>query len=104
MFGAGCQDILYKIIRIYICDSPALLDRMRTALQNRDSEDLSKAAHALKSSSANLGATGLAGFCRIAEDVARLGSTEGTDGIIARIQEEYGKVRAALEGELGREI
>jgi two-component system, sensor histidine kinase and response regulator len=103
-FGACGQDMLAGVIRIYISDSPALLDRMGKALQNGDSNDMFKAAHALKSSSANLGANGLAGLCASVEDIARMGSTEGSESIIVRIHAEYEKVRVALEGERERGV
>lgn len=104
IFGAGGRDMLAGVIRIYISDSPALLDRMSKALQNRDSEDMFEAAHALKSSSANLGAIGLAGLCRTLEDIARMGATEGNESIIVQIQAEYERVRAALEKEHERGV
>ena len=104
MFGAGGRDMLARVIEIYVCDSPALLDRMYQALHTCDCEDMSKAAHALKSSSANLGAVVLAGFCRMVEDIARTGSTKGTESVVTRIREEFERVRAVLEGECQRGI
>ena len=109
MFGAGGQNMLAQIIRIYISDSPALLDGMSKALRDRDSERMSKAAHALKSSSANLGAVVLAGLCRMVEDIARLGSTEGTESIFvpdpSGIREgKSGLGRRVREGDLMKEV
>jgi two-component system, sensor histidine kinase and response regulator len=104
IFGASAHEMLKTLIQIYISDSPALLVEMSKALQDRDSVTMAKAAHALRSSSANLGAVGLAGFCRIVEDIARTDSTEGTESAIAQIQTEYERVKEALEGELQRGI
>jgi two-component system, sensor histidine kinase and response regulator len=104
IFGASGHEMLMNLIRIFIDDSPALLDKMSNALQTRDAVAMAKAAHALKSSSANLGAVSLAGFCRMVEDIARTDSTGSTESIIAQIQAEYVRVKKALEGELQRGI
>jgi two-component system, sensor histidine kinase and response regulator len=61
---AGAPSLLEKIINIYLSDSQSLVDRLNAAL-NADEPDVARqSAHALASSSGNLGALGLASLCR----------------------------------------
>jgi HPt (histidine-containing phosphotransfer) domain-containing protein len=91
----------FAIIKIrdagHICEirfsgSPKLLDSMRTA------------AHTMKSASANLGAFTLAGLCRELEMKGRNGAIDGILPFMADLEEEYGRVRLALERELERRV
>lgn len=98
--GSGGSDMLKAVIQIYLTDAPALLEELSESSASRDSESVARAAHALKSSSANLGAVILAGKCKILEEIARANSIESTEPLVAQIREEYERVKEALECEL----
>jgi CheY-like chemotaxis protein/HPt (histidine-containing phosphotransfer) domain-containing protein len=91
----GAPSILDKIIDLYFVDAPRQILTMRDALAAGDDLALKRAAHTLKSSSANLGALDLAGSCKKMEDAgaAHPGTAEL---LIARIELDYAQVRAAL--------
>jgi len=68
-----------------------------SAVEKGDGESLRRAAHTLKSSSANVGATGLPELCRKVEEMARAGEIPASgDPLLRRLEEEYRSVREAL--------
>ncbi len=92
--------MLSAVIGIYLNDSPILLDRLSETFDAADVEGVAKAAHALKSTSAGLGATALAAMCKQVEDIARGNSMDGVGTLISRIRLEYEKVKEALTREI----
>jgi HPt (histidine-containing phosphotransfer) domain-containing protein len=69
--GDDDPGLLNELIGIFLEDAPLRMKDIETALRNGDIKLLERAAHTLKSSSANIGALGLAGICRRMEDLAR---------------------------------
>ena len=65
------RDIIGKSVRAFLQQTPADLTRLRQALSDNDLETLRTIAHSLKSSSANLGATGISRVCARIEEAAR---------------------------------
>jgi HPt (histidine-containing phosphotransfer) domain-containing protein len=55
----------------YLEDAPKYLDQISTALREQNGTQLAQAAHTLRSSSATLGGTQLAGICKIVETLGR---------------------------------
>jgi two-component system, sensor histidine kinase and response regulator len=96
----GTADILHEVISSYLSSSMDLLRKMRDALPAGDARVLHRAAHSLKSSSANLGALALSGLCAELEAMCRMERMEGAPALVAAIEDEYDRVRAALELEL----
>lgn len=96
VLGPAALGAIPTMIDFYFSDSRALLKEMRRALDSNDQETLWRAAHTLKSSSANLGANVLSGFCREVEELARSQSTMGAEGIITRIEAEFRMVEQVL--------
>jgi signal transduction histidine kinase/DNA-binding response OmpR family regulator len=92
--GAALVD---KVIRAFFADAPARIDQMRQAASAGDAEALRKAAHAMKSSSANVGAEGLAALCKQIETIGRGGSADGALSPIAAAEAELARVVRALE-------
>jgi HPt (histidine-containing phosphotransfer) domain-containing protein len=118
----SAPDLLVRVIRLYLESTPELIERIRAALAANDHEAVRTAAHTLKSSSANLGATALAELCRRLELAARAASVGARPpyaqapelqvpelqarGLqtpeLQSIEREYRAVRRALELEIGR--
>jgi len=88
--------LLERVVRQYIVDAPRYLGQMRTALDAGEPETLRRAAHALKSSSANLGAERFAALCQALETLGRAGTTQGGAPRLADAEREYARVCAAL--------
>jgi HPt (histidine-containing phosphotransfer) domain-containing protein len=102
--GPNGPRMLSTVIAIYLNDSPILIDRLSETFDAADMEGVAKAAHALKSASAGLGAATLAVMCKQVEDIARGNSLDGAGTLISQIRLEYGKVKEALKREIQKEF
>jgi TMAO reductase system sensor TorS len=96
----GAADLLAKVIDIYLRETPALLQALREAARRGDVVGLRRAAHSLKSGSANLGAGCLAELCREMEAAALSGDLARAPQQVAAIETEYGKVWPALAAQI----
>ena len=97
--GAKAQTVINQIIQQYLEDGPEKLQTIETAATAQDAEALRKAAHSLRSSSANLGAIAIAQLGKTIENIARSGTTEGTSEVIKELKTEYARVEIALQQE-----
>lgn len=91
------SEFLAELIDTYVADAPAQVASLRAALEAGDVEALVRPAHTLKSSSASLGALGLAEQCRQLEHAARDGSLGGAADAVEAIAAEVDRVATALE-------
>ncbi|MBC8413407.1 response regulator [bacterium] len=92
----GTSDLVARVIKLFLSDSPALVSKMNAAVEAKTSEDTWKTAHSLKSSSANIGALKLAELCKELENDARAGSMDTAGRLVAEIENEYGRACNAL--------
>ena len=90
-------DLVEKIVGIYRTNSTQLVDGIKTAVVIDDRDALLHGVHALKSSSANVGASGLAERCLEVETVARAGDLDRACLIVERLVVEHREVLRALE-------
>ena len=93
----GDRDFLADLLQTYFDDAPRLLATLHTALPAGDAESFRRAAHSLKSNSASFGAMQLSRMSKELEDMGKAGVLEGAGPKIASVEEEYARVRAALE-------
>ncbi len=100
--GANASAFLAQLIDIYLEETPLLLQAISTALTQQDAAAMQKAAHTLKSSSASLGAMTLSKLCEQIESMGHSGTTAGVGEIVAQIESEYERVKAALQIERQR--
>jgi HPt (histidine-containing phosphotransfer) domain-containing protein len=96
----GAPSVVGKVIRMYLKTAPELLATLRTATQEKNGKGVQQAAHSLKSSSANLGATTMAEMCRVLEAAARAGSCPESCNEIEALEAEYREVQLELEAQL----
>ena len=94
-------DEVDKIVSVYLEDTPRLIAQLERAVVGNDPIALRVAAHTLKSSSANVGATTLADAARDLEHGARDGTLAQPAAAVARIVGEFAQVRASLQSRLG---
>jgi PAS domain S-box-containing protein len=90
----GQPPLLARIIGAFHEQSPRLLSELRRAAEVHDFDAAARAAHSLRSASANLGASRLAMLCKQLETGVR----ERNAGLelVAVLETEYRKVSAAL--------
>lgn len=93
----GDKAFLYQVIDTYLSDGVRLLASVQQALADGNADDLRRAAHSLKSNSANLGAMTLSQQSRELEELGRLGTLAAAPAKVAILTEEFQKVKSALE-------
>lgn len=90
------RDLLKKAIDLYLTDMPPRVAQLRQALVEGDPLSIASLAHALKSSSAQIGAARLASLAAEIEDRARTGLDLTQPGLSARLAADQQDTAAAL--------
>jgi signal transduction histidine kinase/CheY-like chemotaxis protein/HPt (histidine-containing phosphotransfer) domain-containing protein len=91
------------LVRVYLEDAPQQIVAIEAAAASGDAAAQVAPAHTLKSSSANIGATGLSELARGIEHAARAGVPTGPAEVAAGIRPEYERVSAELSRLLGKQ-
>ncbi|MBD2099426.1 CHASE2 domain-containing protein [Leptolyngbya sp. FACHB-261] len=94
--GSG---LLAELIAVYLSHTPKLLEAIHAAIAQADADGLHQSAHALKSASVNFGAQALCQLCEELEVIGYAGSLEGAAEREPQLDNEYDRVRAALQKE-----
>ncbi|MBA5690296.1 hybrid sensor histidine kinase/response regulator [Rugamonas apoptosis] len=95
--------LLERVLQAYVNDTPTHLLTLRQAIAAADADNLRKAAHSLKASSANVGAEALALACKEMELLGRNGSTAGAADLLAGMEREFQAVHQSLNTILEKE-
>jgi CheY-like chemotaxis protein/HPt (histidine-containing phosphotransfer) domain-containing protein len=96
----GKEDLLNKIITIFLNDSPERLKELRKAVNSGDASSINRIAHTLKSSCANLGAMNLSSHFKEMEAMGRTNLIEQAPELLSQIEIEFLAAEAALKSEL----
>ncbi|HSP35782.1 MAG TPA: response regulator, partial [Thermoanaerobaculia bacterium] len=94
--GDDTDDVLGEIIDLYIDDAPLRIEAMRSALAMRDADALASAAHAFKSSSANVGAMRVRDLCAQLEELGGSSVLDAARPVFADLEAEYARAAHAL--------
>jgi signal transduction histidine kinase/DNA-binding response OmpR family regulator len=95
--------LLERVLHAFLRDTPKHLQTIRLAIANDDAEQLRKAAHSLKSSSANIGASALADRSKELEQLGRNHTTAGAAALLADMEHSFQAARQALGALLEKE-
>jgi HPt (histidine-containing phosphotransfer) domain-containing protein len=95
----GGPDLLKRIVDLYLSNSRTLIGTLRDAVIRNDAAAVLQAAHSLKSSSTNVGATGLGELCAKLEASALAGNLGSAWPHLERLVEEYEQVVLALNAQ-----
>jgi HPt (histidine-containing phosphotransfer) domain-containing protein len=96
--GPGGQGLLEKVLTLYLADSLKLMEGIRSAAKSGEADVLRRSAHTLKSSSANVGATGVSDICRKIEGEVSAGNPPAADDpLLGKLEEEYLAARKGLQ-------
>ncbi|WUR15003.1 response regulator [[Empedobacter] haloabium] len=98
------EALLQRVIQAFVTDTPAHLQTLHAALAQANADDMRRAAHSLKSASANVGADTLAQLCKDMEQLGRNDSTAGAAALLAGMEREFQAVRQSLDAILIKEI
>jgi CheY-like chemotaxis protein/HPt (histidine-containing phosphotransfer) domain-containing protein len=93
----GEPDFVQETIRMYLDDAPRMINAIRQAIQQKQPQDLRRAAHTLKGNSNSLGAMQIGRLSLELEKIGRGGTTEGAEPLLAELEQEFDRVRAALQ-------
>jgi signal transduction histidine kinase/DNA-binding response OmpR family regulator len=93
----GKDRLLARLIALYRDDSSQLLADIDNGMKVNDAEAIARAAHTLKSSSANLGATNVAAIARQIEHAARNGDLNDMISSITKLRAQRTVALSELE-------
>jgi HPt (histidine-containing phosphotransfer) domain-containing protein len=98
----GKPGILNRLIEMFLDDTPPKLAALREAVAQEEAKALEQVAHALKGSSASLGALHMASICEEFEAFDRSGDLRHAPGLLSQLEVEFDRVRDALMAELSK--
>jgi HPt (histidine-containing phosphotransfer) domain-containing protein len=93
----GDSEFLRELITIYLEDTPKQLAKLEEAITRQDADLVVRAAHTIKGSSGNFGATG---FARLAEGIEAHGKSKNlaaAAAALAELKNGFAQVAAALK-------
>ena len=93
----GGEKLLREMTALFLSSAPPRLAAARSAAAANDAEGVRRAAHSLKSSAGQLGATAMQGLCDRAELLAAGGSLSQLLPLVAEIEAAFGVAQSALE-------
>ncbi|MBI5653114.1 MAG: response regulator, partial [Chloroflexi bacterium] len=100
--ASDAPQIIEELLGLFQRNAPKLIADLRHAAETQDAEKLRRAAHALKSASANLGARALAALCQEMETAGRAGQVNGAANHIAQVEHAYACALGALKNYLAQ--
>lgn len=92
--------LLEKSIHLYLQTAPDSAEKIRCSIANHQAEELRKAAHNLKSASANLGAKELAQSCHALEIIGKQQDFSAIQQYVVDFEHHFQQTLIALEHEL----
>jgi HPt (histidine-containing phosphotransfer) domain-containing protein len=87
----GDGGFVTEVINIYVEDAGPRIEAIRAAIHAGDAAKLASAAHALKSGAGNVGAMTVFHVCGDLEALARSGSIEGANQMLAQLESEHAR-------------
>ncbi|MCD6581286.1 MAG: response regulator [Desulfuromusa sp.] len=96
----GAEDILTRIITLFLDDTPKQLEQLHQALLDKDANTIRSIAHSLKSSSASLGALKMSALLKDLEEKGRTNSQVGAPELFVQAQNEFQKTIEPLQTEM----
>ena len=85
---------------MFVTQSQKMVETLRRALEQNDAQAVFRTAHSLKSSSANVGAVGLAEHCKTLEAFGRQNQLGPAPNLLTQLEAEYGAVLTVLQAEM----
>lgn len=94
--GEDSPEIIAELITIYLHDTPKIIANLHFALTKQDANLLTRAAHSLKSTSAQLGVIALANAGKQLELLGRAFTFEGVSDLLSFIETIWPQVQRVL--------
>jgi len=97
----GDEELLQDICRIFLEESPKLMFTLQQAVEQDDSEAVSRAAHSLKGESGYLGATGVSQMAKQLESMGRDRELSQAPAVFEQLQREMASLSSAVRQATG---
>ncbi|MGB4067156.1 MAG: response regulator, partial [Nitrospira sp.] len=98
----GKEDMLAKILTLYLADSQQLVDTLHQGMAAGDATAVNQAAHSLKSRSAVLGALSLATLCQQFETLSRQGQLKEAEPFQDQLDAAFDHASQLFRAELNK--
>lgn len=93
----GEPDVLGEVLRLFLEEVPKKLRALQEAIEAGDAARVARAAHSLKGSSGNIGASSMLDVCRRIDDLAKAGDLEQVKPLVAQLTDEYHRVELEIK-------
>lgn len=100
----GRPNLLAKVLQTYLDETPRLLATIRCGAKTGAADEVVRAAHTLKSGSADFGALALSALGAELESLAEERGADCASEFVDRLEAEFERVRVPLEAELQKEL
>ena len=98
----GGAEMLSELTQMFSDDTRSALATLREAAKSGDASSVERAAHTLKGSSGSMGATRMAKISAELQDAGASGDLSRAPGLLELLEDEFERVRPALEAEVER--
>lgn len=95
----GGKELTVKMIGLFSAHVQAVLGQAHASFNSNDIEGVERAAHSIKSSAGNVGATILRELAEEAEQAAHDGNAAVLQGLLTDLEEAFDHAKAKLEEE-----
>jgi HPt (histidine-containing phosphotransfer) domain-containing protein len=89
----SAPDLLKNLIGLFLDDTPARIEAVRGAVEQKQAVSLARLAHALKGASANLGVRSMTQTCGQLEELGRTDKIREAPVLVTRLEAEFDQVR-----------
>jgi HPt (histidine-containing phosphotransfer) domain-containing protein len=100
--GVGGENMVRQVVDLYLASSSSLVEGLCSGLSQGNAEAVRQDAHALKSSSQNVGANELATLSQKLEEMGRSGELEDTERYRVELDRLYPRTVLALKAAVQR--
>ena len=94
--GDDDPGLVLELIGMFLTDAPQRMSDIQASLARGDIASLERAAHTLKSSSANIGAARLSSCCKSMEELARNRAVEGLPSVVRASVQSWTELECVL--------
>jgi HPt (histidine-containing phosphotransfer) domain-containing protein len=92
------EELAVKILRDFVSITPARLASLTEAMRTQDAKAVHEVGHALKGSSATIGAKALAAATGELEKAGKVGDLNDLERLLREAEQEFERLREVLEG------
>lgn len=89
--------LLRALVDMFVGDAESRLAALRETLEKGDAGGFERTAHTLKGSASNMGALRMSALAADLQKIGVSGNLTGAEKTLERLEEEYNRVRPALE-------